>query len=232
MGPLVNLWGFGPHEGSHVATEEEVAQTRARCGYQHLAVRESPAALRKDLSELAIDLNGIGPGYAVDLISQDFTVRGLKNFSIELGGEIRTHGHRADGSAWRIAVEHPLRPSMEPYLVLNLNDAGVSTSGDYRQFFIHDGTRYSHTIDPSTGKPVTHGLAAVVTIQPTTAEADGTATAMLVLGPKDGFALATAQHWAVLFLARDGEGLRPSMTPEFEKYSRATGSRVALAPAE
>jgi len=121
---------------------------------------------------------------------------------------------------WRIAVEHPLRPAMEPYLVLDLDDAGVSTSGDYRQFFMRNGTRYSHTIDPATGRPVTHALAAVVVIRPTTAEADGVATALMVLGPNAGLELATAQHWAALFLTRDGERLRASMTKEFQEYER------------
>jgi FAD:protein FMN transferase len=221
VAPLVNLWGFGT-SGARTAppSRDEIATALALCGYRHLDVRLSPAALRKDLPGLHLDLNGIAPGYAVDLLAKEFVARGLTDFSIELGGEIQTRGHRADGTPWRVAIEHPLLRQSAPYAVVNLSGEAISTSGDYRQFFSFAGLRYSHTIDPATGRPVAHALTSIVIVRPTTAEADGLSTALMVLGPEEGFTLAKDNHWAALFLVRSGTGVTEKVTPEFAQYRR------------
>ena len=226
VAPLVSAWGFGPEGSSDSRSQappldrsDELAldRLRARIGHEKLHVRSSPAALRKEAADLAVDLNGVAPGYAVDQIAERFERMLLTNYMVELGGEVRARGRNAQGEPWRIAVERP-HAEQTPYAIVQLEDAAVATSGEYRQFYLRDGQRYSHTIDPRTGRPVAHALASVVVIAPRAAYADAWATAYNVLGEEEGYALASKLHMAVMFIVARGNALSHRMTPEFERY--------------
>lgn len=219
VAPLVAAWGFGPAGRPNVLpTDQEIATLRATVGHRMLHVRPDPPALRKDVAQLSIDLNGIAPGYAVDRLAEKLLALRIDNFMIDIGGEIRARGRNARGEPWHIAIEHPVDTQRTPYASVRLDGASISTSGEYRDYYERDGKRYSHTIDPRTARPVDREPGSVVVIAPSTALADGWATAMNVLGPREGMTLATREHMPVLFIERQVDGWRSQATPEFEKY--------------
>ena len=200
VAPLVDLWGFGPRlVPERVPAGAEIEAALAHTGSRHLAVRLEPPALRKELPELEIDLSAIAKGYAVDAVAAWLEARGIHDYLVELGGEVRVSGQHPDGRPWRVAVE---RAAEGRAGVLELSAGAVATSGDYRIWFEIDGVRYSHEIDPRTGRPVSHGLAQVTVLAPSCMEADAWATTLLVLGPKRGPALARRLGLKALFLLR------------------------------
>lgn len=226
VAPLVALWGFGHGEPrQQPPSEMEIAEAKARTGQQRLQARVEPPALRKGLAGLAVDLDSIAPGFAVDLVAARLSAAGLDRYMIEIGGEVRVLGLNAGDHPWRIGIERPDEAGRTVSRVLQLEDAAVSTSGDYRDFFESAGIRYSHTLDPRSGRPVTHGLASVTVLRPTATEADALATALTVLGPQEGFELAQRLGWAALFIERTPGGFQPRETTAFTQASQAGESR-------
>jgi len=188
VAPAVNLWGFGPGgPDRRVPDDRSVEQAHDRIGYQFLQVRDRPPALRKQRPDLAIDLSALAKGYAVDRVAALLAARDIANFMVEVGGEMITRGDNVHGRPWRVAVERPRDSERQIYAVLALSGQAIATSGDYRNFFQVAGKRYSHTIDPRTGRPVTHQLASVSVIDASAMRADAMATALLVLGPEAGW---------------------------------------------
>jgi thiamine biosynthesis lipoprotein len=223
VGPLVRAWGFGGGEGTDPRdTPVDLARLREGVGYQKLELTADGHSLRKAVPALELDVNGIAPGYAVDLIAQRFDALGVRDYLVELGGELRARGRSPAGRPWRVAVEAPLRGERKPYTLVELDGMSASTSGDYRDFRMVGGKRVSHTIDPRTGAPVTHRLASVCVLHPSAARADAWATALMVLGPEDGLALARKSGIAALLIERDvaGGGFTERSTPEFERLRR------------
>lgn len=219
VGPLVNLWGFGPETGpDRVPSDAKIAQARARVGYRKLSVRVEPPAVRKAEPDLYLDLSAIAKGYGVDRIAKLLDDAGIANYLVEIGGELRSRGHNGRGQTWRIAVERPDPGIREVHRVIKLRGGAMATSGDYRNFFERDGKHYSHTIDPRTGHPVTHGLASVTVLAPEAARADALATAFLVLGPGPGFDLAESLQVAALFILRSPDGYSELRTGAFRIY--------------
>lgn len=221
VAPLVAAWGFAPAgEPQILPSDAQLAQVSTSVGYRKLHVRLDPPALRKDLAELSIDLNGIAPGFAVDRLADRLQALHAENFMIDIGGEIRARGRNARGAPWHIAIERPVDTQRAPYAGVWLDGASVSTSGEYRDYYERDGRRYSHTIDPRTGRPIDRAPGSVVVIAASTALADGWATALNVLGPHDGLALAAKEHMPVLFIERAGESWSSQSTAEFERYRK------------
>jgi len=207
VGPLVNLWGFGPDgETDTPPTEAEIAEAKARVGYRKLSVRAIPPALRKSEPTLYLDLSAIAKGYGVDRLADLFDVIGITDYLIEIGGELRGRGYNGQGRPWRIAIERPSPEGRSVHKILALSDGAMATSGDYRNFFEHAGRHYSHTIAPETGHPVTHRLASVTVLAPRAVRADALATAFLVLGPELGVALAESLGIPALFIVRTPGG--------------------------
>jgi len=216
VGPLVNLWGFGPGSGSDtLPADAEIARAKVRVGYRKLSVRSDPPALKKSESTLYVDLSAIAKGYGVDRLAGLLDAIGIADYLIEIGGELRGRGYNGQGLPWRIAVERPDPEGRAVHRILALRDGAIATSGDYRNFFGQDGRRYSHTIDPKTGYPVTHRLASVTVLAPRTARADTMATAFLVLGPQAGFDLAESLRIPALFIVRTPEGYSELQTSAF-----------------
>jgi len=219
VAPLVAAWGFGPAgEPQELPSAAQVAQIETSAGYRKLEVRLDPPALRKDVAGLSIDLNGIAPGFAVDRLAERLRALRIGNFMIDIGGEIRAEGRNLHGDPWHIAIEHPVDTQRTPYASVWLDGASVSTSGEYRQYYERDGRRYSHTVDPYTGRTLDREPGSVVVIASTTAQADGWATALNVLGPRDGLVLATQRHLAAMFIERKDGTWQSQSTPEFEVY--------------
>ena len=217
VGPLVAAWGFGPEGRARAApAEARLAEIRSRVGFGLLEVDPAASTLRKLREDVVIDLAAIAKGYAVDAIASLLGEFGFDHHLVEIGGELRARGTNEAGAAWRVAIERPVPGIPEAQRIVPLSDAALATSGDYRNFYDLDGVRVSHTIDPRTGRPVTHGLRSVSVIAVRCAPADARATALHVLGPDDGHALAVEQGWAALFVTDDGAGrLVERETPAF-----------------
>ena len=216
VGPLVNLWGFGPPQSElELPTDEEVAAAQGKVGSDKLQTDCEQSLLRKTIADVYVDLSGWAKGYAVDEIAALLDASQITNYLVEIGGELRVSGHNAEQRKFAIAVEKPLQNNEMDYSVVRLSNVAVATSGDYRNFYEHDGQRYSHTIDPRTGRPVTHELTGVTVITESTAYADAMATALLVLGPEDGPGLAEHLDLASYFLVRTENGIEEISTSQF-----------------
>jgi thiamine biosynthesis lipoprotein len=219
VGPLVDLWGFGPGDtGERIPSEAEIDAARARVGYTHLDTRPVPPAIRKDIPDLFVDVNSIAQGYTVDRVAERLDQLGIANYLVEIGGELRGKGLNQLGGHWRIGIERPTPGERAVYTIIRIADVGVSTSGDYRDYFERDGRRYSHTIDPHTGRPVSHRLASVTVVSETTMRADALSTALMVLGPDDGYRVAEQAGLAACFIINTDGGFTDRETTAFDRH--------------
>jgi thiamine biosynthesis lipoprotein len=217
VGPLVNLWGFGPAGTvTEPPSDAAIAAAMKNVGHDKIEADCEAKLVRKDLPALYVDLSGWAKGYAVDKLAVLLDELSIDNYLVEVGGEVRVKGHNSEDLAWAVAIEAPSTSERVPHAVLRVSDTSVATSGDYRNFFEHAGYTYSHTIDARTGRPVSHNLAAVTVIAPVAAEADALATALLVLGPESGPGLAEEKGVAAYFLVREATGVREITTSAFD----------------
>ena len=204
VGPLVALWGFGAFASTAVPEPAQVRAAKALVDYRNLRHRPSPPALAKQ-HPLSLDLSGIAKGHAVDGMAAALESAGCENYLIEFGGEIRVRGRSPKGGPWRIGIDSPNEEGNLGDALL-LDEAAVATSGDYRQYRERDGRRLSHIIDPRTGYPVDHRLASVTVVADSARAADAYATALMVLGERDGLQFAEDARLAAVFVIRDGDG--------------------------
>ncbi|TWT67613.1 Thiamine biosynthesis lipoprotein ApbE precursor [Posidoniimonas polymericola] len=216
VGPVVNLWGFGPDgRRSEPPTDDEVAAALARIGYQSVEARQEPPALKKSRPDIYVDLSAIAKGYGVDAVSELLTELGAAASMVEIGGEVVCRGRKPDGSSWKIGVEKPDESGRVLQTVLDIDDHAIATSGDYRNFFEDHGERFSHTINPATGRPVTHRLATVSVQAPSCMRADALATALLVMGGDEGYNWASENGVAAMFIERTDDGSKERSTAEW-----------------
>jgi len=214
VGPLVNLWGFGPDpDRFEPPSEDDINAALARVGWQQLLLNGNELL---QPGNVYVDLSSIAKGFAVDKVAELLERQGLKNYLVEVGGELRGSGNKPYGQPWRVAVERPIPGVREVEKVVALTDMAVATSGDYRNFFESDGQLYSHTLDPRTGYPVDHMLASVSVLHESAMMADGLSTAMTVLGPEAGMAFAKQHELAVFFIVRKDKGVEQLSTPAFD----------------
>ncbi|NND54804.1 MAG: FAD:protein FMN transferase [Gammaproteobacteria bacterium] len=223
VAPAVDEWGFGPDANVTAApvsapTDAAVEAARRTTDYRKLHVRMSPPGLRKDDPKLRIDLSAIAKGYAVDQLAYLLEQEGIRNYLVEIGGEVRVAGNRPDGQRWRIGIEPPNADYPLIDYVIEPRDQAVASSGDYRNYYVMNDTRISHTINPVTATPVSNGLAAVSVIAPAAAQADALATALMVLGPDAGMELAEREGLAALLTERTATGLRVRQSTKFADY--------------
>jgi thiamine biosynthesis lipoprotein len=216
VGPLVELWGFGPDASpQRIPSPAALQAARSQVGFRHLELRVNPPAIRKHLPSVEVDLGAIAPGFAVDKLAAYLESQGVGSFLVELGGEVYGRGRRHDGQRWQVGIEEPSSASGEVDISLELDGQGLSTSGSYRNFFELNGRRYSHEIDPATGWPVQHDTVAVSVIAPTAMTADALSTALLVLGGDTGMQLALRHGLAARFANSSNGGLQYRQTPAF-----------------
>lgn len=211
VGPLVRRWQFGPGRGQlKPPSDEEVAALRESVGINHLELSvdgQSGSAMQKDHSAVELDLSAIAKGTGVDRLCQLLVERGYSSALVDIGGELRAIGRKPDGSAWKVAVRDPSDPfnpnrQSKPAV---LHDAAIATSGSYFNFHEVDGVRYSHTIDPRTGRPVTHDLVSVTVVACDCETADAHATTLMVLGPSEGYHWAASRGVAAMLIRESGE---------------------------
>lgn len=218
VGPLVNLWGFGPDAGGAIPSDADIRAAMQTVGYRNIELRTTrPAAILKR-ENVYIDLSAIAKGYAVDKVAEFLESQGFVNYLVEIGGELKARGRKHNGELWQVAIESPSGAGQVPYRILPLENVSVATSGDYWNYFEVDGIRYSHTIDPTSGRPITHNVASVTVLNSSTATADALATAFNVLGAEAGLAMANEHNLAVLFIEKQGAGFRERSSVAFAPH--------------
>ncbi len=199
VGPLVNLWGFGPERVTDAPSPAALEAVAEQIGMDKLHLTET--GISKGVSGLYVDLSALAKGYAVDQIAAGMLARGCSDFMVDIGGEIRVAGRSSRGGPWRVGVEVPEAGHYgELQNVLQLTDASVATSGDYRNFRIVEGVRVDHVIDPRIAAPADNGVASATVVHERAMLADAYATAVMVLGEDAGLALADNLGFAVYVL--------------------------------
>lgn len=226
--PLVNLWGFGPSTlGADsridvVPDDRAIQRALSKVGYQQIHLDQNKQQIIKR-ADRVIDLSAIAKGYAVDKVAAYLDGQGFEHYLVEVGGEVRAQGKKSDGAQWTIAIESPLIDQRRVHHSLKLIDAAVATSGDYRNYFETNGKRYSHTIDPTTGRPINHTLASVTVVAKTAAQADAYATALMVMGLDNGIRFAEKNNIAAYFIFKQAGEFTTSETSQF---SLLTGKKM------
>lgn len=221
VAPLVNAWGFGFKQGQ-MPTDAQVDSLRQLVGYQKVRLTADHRIVKDD-PRLMLDCSAIAKGYGSDVVARFLHSRGIKNFMVEIGGEIVVQGESDKRAPWRIGVTKPtddsLSQNQELQTILSLTDCAMATSGNYRNFYYKDGKKYAHTIDPKTGRPVQHNILSSTVVARDCATADAYATSFMVLG-LDGAKEVLARHTELMayFIYTDGKGkLRVWFSPELEK---------------
>lgn len=216
VGPLVNLWGFGPtHRPDKIPTDEQINALLPMVGVDKFILDENTVVKKHD--SVYIDLSTIAKGYAVDELANILINRGISDFLVEIGGEMRVAGSKPGQQDWLVAIEKPITSQRAVQRVISIGDNAIATSGDYRNYFEVDGVRFSHLIDPKTAYPIQHNLVAVSVIAPTCIEADGLATALIVMGAEKGKALAEQQGISALFITKEGTEFVEYRSTSFEQ---------------
>ena len=218
VGPVVDRWGFGPSRRRKPVSEFERAKLVEAVDYRRIEKSQALGAIRKLHPDAGIDLSGIAKGFAVDRVADHLKRVGMTNFLVEVGGEFRACGMAPRGEPWKLGIERPLTGAIAVHLVVQLTQGALATSGDYRNWFERDGQRYSHIVDPRTGRPIATDLASVSVISDTAMDADALATALAVLGPEAGWSLATREQIAALFIMRKEDGFTNRATSEFKRH--------------
>jgi thiamine biosynthesis lipoprotein len=202
--PLVNAWGFGAvNTLPSTPTPETLAALRRHVGWQKIVLDEDTSSVRKAHPKTEIDLSAIAKGFGVDQVAEALEALGHHDYLVEVGGELRASGVRLDGAVWRVAIEQPDSEIRAIHQVLELKNLSMATSGDYRNFYEEAGVRLSHTIDPREGAPIRHALASVTVLHPSAVHADAWATALNVLGPEAGYAVAVREGLPAYFILRE-----------------------------
>ena len=225
--PLIDIWGFGSNPSLEAMQKIPDAKTIAKAKAElHFDGVVNDGLKLKKLSPVTLDFNGVAQGYAVDALKNAMLRMGIHNFMIEVGGEVATDGVSPRNTPWRIGIETPVLDAAAGasiFKALDLDEANVSTSGDYRDYYEVNGKRYSHTIDPRTGKPIDHKLTSVTVVTKSVAHADAWCTAFMVLGEDEGYKLAEKLGMAAYFIYREGSGFAVKSTSAMQKYLEHEG---------
>jgi FAD:protein FMN transferase len=215
VAPAVDAWGFGPQRKKRVVDAHEQRALERSVDWRLLNVQRASGTVAKQHAHLRADFSGIAKGYGVDKAAEALEALGIEHYLVDAGGEVRTRGHNAKGAPWQVAIEQPVAGPREPRFVLPLSGLAIATSGDYRNFFERDGKRYSHEIDPRTGRPISNRLTSVSVVADRGAWADALGK-LIVLGPERGYECAASQGIAAHFIVREADGrLHDVATPAF-----------------
>jgi len=221
IGPLVNLWGFGPEPSRREPPSiEAVSVASERVGWWKLRLDEATHSLYQP-GGVYLDLSSVAKGYGVDLVGCYLDGLGIGAWLVEVGGELKGRGTKPGRSPWRIGIERPgaaagtVEHASQLSQVLTLSGRAIATSGDYRRRFTAGEVSYSHHIDPRTGQPVAHKVASVSVLAHDVMQADPIGTLMTVLGPDQGLSWANERGLAVMFILHGAHGLEERLSPAF-----------------
>jgi len=231
VAPLVAAWGFGP-DGRIVETpsDAELSVLRDRVGHEYLVLDPEARTVTKRIADVQCDLSALAAGYAADRIGDGLAGRGLADFLVDVGGELRARGRNDQGRAWQIAIELPQDGGRVADRIVAISDLAIATSGDYRNYYEVEGRRVTHIVDPRTGRPIQHALASVTVIDTLAVRADALSTALMVMGPEEGPAFALEHDLAAAFIIRDGDGFSRQTTPRLEAIAAVPDEGAPIEP--
>ena len=217
VGPLVDLWGFGAKSriGKFKKPGSEALASASKLVSSNFFDIQGNR-LRK-ISDVNVDLSAIAKGYAVDQVAIVLRSNTVSNFLVEVGGEISVQGHNSQGKRWSLGIELPDSLGRKAHSVVTLTNRSLATSGDYRNYYLDDGIKYSHTINPKTYVPVRHNLASVSVISDTCMEADALATGLMAMGEELGYQFAVKHNLVAYFIYRTKSGYEAKSTGGFDK---------------
>jgi len=216
--PLIELWGFSSNEPiSTIPDETSIKDSLQEVGYKNLIIDTQRGAIKKK-KPISLNLSAIAKGFAVDKIAERLDKSGIDAYLIEVGGELRLKGDKPDRAGWKIAIDTPTTGGRQPHRLISVSDNSIATSGNYRNYYEIKGRHYSHTIDPVTGRPVTHNLASVTIMDKNTAYADALATAIMVMGFEKGFEFCKLNKIPAYFIIRNDGRFISKYTNQMEKY--------------
>lgn len=221
VGPLVNLWGFGPDKmPDKVPSDPRIQEAMQRIGLDKIKLfsQHDGYYLQKQIPDLYIDLSTVGEGYGADEIGKVLNNLGITDYLVSVGGTIHSQGLNAQNQPWRVAIEKPTDTEVAVQEAINLKGQSISTAGSYRNYFEKEGIRYSHVIDPKTGKPITHKLISATVISPTALEADAWDTGLMVLGTEKALEVAEKNGLAVYLITKTEAGFEVDMTENFKAF--------------
>ncbi len=226
IGPLVNLWGFGPSaRPDKVPSLNEIKAMQKKVGWQKLKVTTSSGKIQKKQKDLDVDLSAIAKGFAVDQVFLKLKEnKNLNGLYVEVGGEIRVFGRNHRHLWWRIGINKPSTQVAIQEIVELAGGVSMATSGSYRNYFEEDGKRYSHTIHPKTGKPIDHKLVSVSVVHQSCMVADALATAIMVLGPQQGADFSKKNGLKIYMLIKTQSGYTVQTEGGFERLIKKKGS--------
>ena len=225
VGPLVRAWGFGPDDASSLSAED-VAALQQLADFNAFQLEDrNPPVLRKSIPLAELDFSAIAKGYAVDEIGRLFEAQEITNYLVEIGGEVRARGKHADGRAWRIGIEQPLEAARDIQAVMELVDVSMATSGNYRNFYVRDGQKFVHTINPATGYPEQNRLLSATVIAQECMTADAFATALMVMGYERSIDFSSTPGSPDMYLIAGGDSVAFEVFAT-EGISRAIGSGI------
>ena len=223
LDPIIELWGFGykNKQMEIIPTDEQIKKALSLIGQKSFLKNDfDNNELTKKIKNLKINLSSIGKGYGIDLIGRKLDQLGIKNYIINIGGDILTKGYNSKKENWVIGIENPNLKEKLIKEIVNITNKGLATSGDYKNFFTKNGNRYSHIINPKTGKPITHSTKSVTVIHENSTKADGWATAFLVLGSSEGLKIAEKEKIAVLFIDKINNKLVKLKSSKFKNLKK------------
>lgn len=216
-GAIFKLWGFdGDARPKHVPSANSIKEARDVSGIDKLVIREN--ALQKKVPELYVNLSSIAKGYGVDVVAELMQENSINNYLVEIGGETRLSGLKANGERWKIAIEKPVSFERSIQRVLTVTDISIATSGDYRNYFEEDGVRYSHLIDPRSAKPISHNLLSATVLHKSNMVADGFATLFNVVGADQALKIAEQNDLAVLLITKESDGFKEHFSAAMKNY--------------
>jgi thiamine biosynthesis lipoprotein len=217
VGPVVNLWGFGPVDQREIPNDTKIENALETVGFHNIQLIPNESSAVRN-SDVFVDLSSVAKGYAVDAVADYIESIGGNNFLVEIGGEISVKGLNSRGTDWKIGIEAPTLGRIDPLQAINVTDLAIATSGDYRNFFDVDGVRYSHTIDPRTGRPITHHLASITLLHESSAYADTLTTGLNVLGYDIAIDICNENGWPCYFVVREGNQFKEYPSKSFVQY--------------
>ncbi|MCS6968950.1 MAG: FAD:protein FMN transferase [Cytophagales bacterium] len=216
--PLVQAWGFGSNQGP-VKEEPKVDSLMQFVDFESIVVEGN--TVKKTKKGVSLDFNAIAPGYGVDLVAQLLRQRGIQNYMVEIGGEVVCQGKNQRGETWLIGIDNPVYEEKGGNPIqakIRVENMALATSGNYRKFYLKDGKRYAHTIDPKTGRPVEHNLLSATVLAKDCITADALATAFMVMGTEKARAFAQAHQMPVLLIYAEGEQMKTYISPALQPF--------------
>ncbi len=217
IGPLVNVWGFGPRaQREIVPSQDELNRALSLVGFDKVELTST--SVIKPSADTFIDLSTIAKGYGVDVVAEYLKSQGIQHFLVEIGGELRVAGRKPSGDSWRVAIEKPSASERGLQQIISVGDNAIATAGDYRNFFVNDGQRFSHLLDPTTGYPIRHFTASVTVVDSSSMTADGLATAFMIMAPDDAKRIARENNIPLYLIERVDDKLSVYYNDAFAQF--------------